>query len=147
VICAPTGSPLSLNMISRYFPYKCNKPVLQQREAWKGGTYMPTGIVVPQRLRTTKALQQRVRREDHVFDLLDTAVLSTRHSGDVLHDSLRGLRLSSARFPRDDDALVFLICVHIVVCAFCNAENMRRNFQPVLPSILLKDLVCINAQI
>ena len=110
-------------------------------------THMSTRVVIPQRLRTSEALQQRVGGEHHVLDLLDAAVLPSRHCGDVLHDPLRRLCLAGTGLSRDDDALILVVCVHIVVCALRDGENVGRDLQPVLALVLLEHLVRIDAQI
>ena len=89
---------------------------------------MTTGIVIAQRLGTTKTLQQRVRRENHVLDFLNAAILPTGYCSDVLHNPLRCFGLASTRFTGYDDTLILVIRIHIVVCRLCYAEDMRRNF-------------------
>ena len=108
---------------------------------------MSTGVVIPQRLRTSETLQQRVGGEHHVLDLLDAAVLPSRHCRDVLHDPLRRLGLAGTGLSRDDDALILVVCVHVVVCALRDGEYVGRDLQPVLALVLLEHLVRIDAQI
>ena len=108
---------------------------------------MSTGVVIPQRFRTSETLQQRVGGEHHVLDLLDAAILSTGDGSDVLHDALRCLGLARARLTRDDDTLVLVVCVHVVVCALRDGEYVGRDLQPVLALVLLEHLVRIDAQI
>ena len=85
---------------------------------------MSTRVVIPQRLRTSETLQQRVGGEHHVLDLLDTAVLSAGYRGDVLHDAFRGLGLASARLARNNNALIILIGLHVVVRRLCNRKDV-----------------------
>ena len=108
---------------------------------------MPTGVVIPQRLGTPEALQQRVRREYHVLDLLDTAILASRNSGDVLHNLLGGLGLTRAGLARDNDTLVLMIRIHVVVRGFSDREDVRGNFKPILALVLLEDILGVDAQV
>lgn len=108
---------------------------------------MSTGVVIPQRLGTTKTLQQGVSSEDHVLDLLDTAILPLGNRSDVLHNSLRGLSLASARLSRDDDTLVVLVCLHVVVRALRNREDVGRNLESILATILVEHLIGVDTQI
>ena len=98
---------------------------------------MSTRVVVPQRLRASETLQQGVGGENHVLNLLDTAVLTSRDSSDVLHDTLRGLRLSRSGFARDDNALVLVVGIHVVIGRLSDTEHVWGNFQPVLPFVSL----------
>ena len=100
-------------------------------------THMSTRVVVPQCLCTTETLQQRVSCEDHIFDFLDTAVLTTRYGGDVLHDALRSLRFAGTGLARDNDTLVFMVGVHVVVCRLGDREYVWRDLEPILALILL----------
>ena len=88
---------------------------------------MSTGVVIPQRLRTSETLQQRVGGEHHVLDLLDAAVLSSGYGSDVLHDPLRRLGLAGTGLSRDDNALILVVCVHVVVCGLGNGEDVWWN--------------------
>ena len=108
---------------------------------------MATRVIVSKRLGTTKTFKQRVGGEHHVLDLLDAAVLPSRHCGDVLHDPLRRLGFAGTGLSRDDDALILVVCVHVVVCALCDGEYVGRDLQPVLALVLLEHLVRIDAQI
>ena len=76
---------------------------------------MSTGVVIPQRLCTSKTLQQRIRREHHVLYLLDAAILASRYRGDVLHNPFGGFCLSGTRFTGDDDTLVLVVGIHVVI--------------------------------
>lgn len=58
---------------------------------------MTTRVIITKRLRTTKTLEQRIRRQHHILDLLNTTVLSSRDRGHILHDTFRCLRLASTR--------------------------------------------------
>jgi hypothetical protein len=78
---------------------------------------------------------------------LNAAILTTGDSSYVLHDSFRGFSLTRTRFPGDDDALVFMIRAHVVVCGFRYTENMRWDFKPVFASVLLQYLIGIDAKI
>ena len=108
---------------------------------------MSTGVVVPQRLRTTKTLQRWVRRKNHVLDLLDATVLATRHSRDVLHDPFRCFGLACTGLARDDNTLVLMVRVHVIVCRLGDAEDVRRHLQPVFALVLLQGVVCIYPKI
>ena len=57
---------------------------------------MTTGVVIPQRLRASKTLQEGISSKYHVFDLLDGRAGRARHVRDVLHYPLGGLCLSGA---------------------------------------------------
>lgn len=98
---------------------------------------MSARVVIPQGLRASETLQEGVRSQDHVLNLLNTAVLSARDRGDILHDPLRRLGLARARLPRDDHALILMVRVHVVVCALRDREDMWRYLQPVLALVPL----------
>lgn len=73
---------------------------------------MPTRVIIPQRLCTTKRFEERVRSEDHISNLTDSArrrIFGGRHFGDVLHDAFRSFGLAGSGFARDDDALILLV--------------------------------------
>jgi hypothetical protein len=40
-----------------------------------------------------------------------------------------------------------MICVHVIVRAFSDAEDVRRNLQPVLASISLQYFIGINSEV
>lgn len=75
----------------------------------------PRGIVVPQCLCVSERLEQWIGGQHHVLDLLDRGVGPTRDIRNVLHQSLCGFCLSCSRLSRNDYALVFLVCVHVIV--------------------------------
>lgn len=108
---------------------------------------MTTRIIVAKGLRTSKALQERICRQNHVLDLLDTAILPPGDLGDILHDTLCSLCLPSARFPRYNNTLVLVVGVHVVISTLCYAEDMWRNFEPILPSIFLKCFLSVDAEV
>ena len=108
---------------------------------------MSTRIVIPQRLRTPKALQQRIRCQHHVFDLLDAAILFTGNRSDVLHDAFGCFCFAGARFTGYDDALVVFVGLHVVVGAFGDGEYVRWYFEAVFAFVGLKDVVGVYSQI
>ena len=61
---------------------------------------VPRAIVVAERLRASKALEQGIGRQHHVFDVVDasTSRAVSTDSSDVLHNPLSRLRLTSTRF-------------------------------------------------
>lgn len=110
-------------------------------------TYMTTRVIIPQRLCASETFQQWIGCQNHILDLLDTAILSTRDGCNVLHNPLRGLRLSCPRFTRDNDTLILVVGVHIIVRAFCNTKDVRRDLQPVLSLVPLQYFVGIYTEI
>jgi hypothetical protein len=132
-------------MISRYFP--CEKANERTQRYCEVRTYMSAGIVVAESLGTAETFQQRVRSQNHILDLLDAAVLTSRNGCDVLHDSFRSLRLSCARLAGYNDALVFMIGIHVVICAFSDTEHMGRHLEPILALVSPKNLVCVYPKI
>jgi len=100
-------------------------------------TYMSTRIIVTESLSTTETFQQRVRSQNHILDLLDAAVLTSRNGSDILHDTFRSLRLSCTRFAGYNDALVLMVGIHVVICAFSDTEHMRWHFEPILALVPL----------
>ena len=89
---------------------------------------MSTGVIIPQRLCTSKALQQRIGREHHVFDLLDATILASGYRCDVLHNPFGSLGLSGTRFTRDDNTLVFVVGIHVIVGRFGDSKDVGRDF-------------------
>jgi hypothetical protein len=112
-----------------------------------GGTYVTTRVVVPQGLCAPETLEKGICGEHHVLDFLNTAVLSTGYRRDILHNPFRCLRFPSPRFSRDDDTLVFVVCVHVIVRSFRDAEDMGRDLETVLATISLKCLLGIYTEI
>jgi hypothetical protein len=105
----------------------------------------PRRIIIPQRLRVSKGLEQWIRRQDHVLDLLDGGVGAAGDIGDVLHYPLCGFGLPGATFTRDDDALVLSVGLHIVVGGFSDGEDVRGHFEAVLPAVAVEDGVCVDS--
>ena len=89
---------------------------------------MSTGVVIPQGLCASKALQQRIGRKHHVLDLLDATILASRYRGDVLHNPFGSFGLSGTRFARDDNALVLVVGIHVVVGRFGDSKHVGRDF-------------------
>ena len=110
-------------------------------------THMATRIIIPQSLRAPKALKQRIGCENHILNLLDTAIFSSRYRGDVLHYPLRSLRFTCTRFSRDDNALIFVVRVHIIISRLCDAIHVRIHLKPVLSLVALEDRIRVNTQI
>ena len=108
---------------------------------------MSTRVVVPQCLCTTETLQQWVGSQHHVLDLLDTTILPSGYGSDVLHDALRSLRFAGTGLARDNDTLVLMVGVHVVVRRLSDGEDVRGDLKPVLPLVLLKYIVGVDAQI
>lgn len=108
---------------------------------------MPTGVVVTQRFSTAETFKQRVGSEYHVLDLLNSTVLPSRHSSNILHDPFGSLCLSCSRFARDDYTLVLVIGVHVVICAFCDTEDVWGHFQSILAAIPFQHFFCVNPEI
>lgn len=108
---------------------------------------MATRIIVPERLRTTEALKQWICRKHHVLNLLNTAILASRNFSDVLHDPFRCFRLSCTRLPRNNNALVLMVGIHVIISAFGNAEDVWRDLESILPPILLECFLGVDAQI
>lgn len=77
--------------------------------------------------------------------MLDRRIAATGHTGDVLHDPLCSLGFSGTRFPRDDDTLVVFIGLHIIVGGFCHGENMGCDFESILATVRVEDLICVDA--
>ena len=110
-------------------------------------THMSTRVVVPQCLCTTETLQQWVGSQHHVLDLLDTTILPSGYGSDVLHDALRSLGLACTGLAGDDDALVLMVCVHVIVRRLSDRKDMRGHFKPVLALILLQHIFRVDTQI
>ena len=108
---------------------------------------MSTRVVVPQRLRAPETLQQGVRREHHVFDLLNTTIFSSRDCRNILHDTFGSLRLPGTRLSRDDDTLILAIRVHVVICRLCDTKDVRRDLKTVFAFVLLEYFVRIDTQV
>ena len=110
---------------------------------------MPTRVVVPERLGTSKALQQGVRRQHHFldsFDPISSPRMRTRHRRNVLHDPLSRLRLARSTLARDDDALVVLVRDHVVVGALGDRVDVRSDFEAVLAAVRVEDFVGVDGE-
>lgn len=108
---------------------------------------MATRIVIPECLRTPETLQERVRREHHVLDLLNATIFSSRDCRNILHDTFGSLRLPGTRLSRDDDTLILAIRVHVVICRFCDTKDVRRDLKTVFAFVLLEYFVRIDTQV
>ena len=108
---------------------------------------MATRVVVTKGLCTTKTLKQRVCGQHHVFNLLNTVIMAPGYRSDVLHYTLRSLRLPGSRLSRNDDALVVVVCLHIVVGGFGDGKDMWRDFEPVLALVFVKDIIRVDTKI
>lgn len=118
---------------------ECNGPSGREGN-WKGfgelgTTHMSGTIVVSEGLGASKALQQRVCGEYHVFDVLDFRSSATTNSCDVLHDAFSRFRLSRTGFATDDHALIILVRNHVVVGALCYRVDVRRHLQTILSPV------------
>jgi hypothetical protein len=108
---------------------------------------MTTGVIIAESLGASETLEKWIRSQDHVLDLLDTAILATGHRSDVLHYAFCGLGFPSTRLSSDYDTLIFVIGIHVVICAFGDAKNMRRNFKSILPLVSLKDIFSVDTEV
>lgn len=108
---------------------------------------MSRRIVIPQGFRTPETLQQGIRRQYHLLDILDTSRSApSTDSRDILHDSLRSLRLSRTRFSRNDDTLVILVRDHVVVGRFGDCVDVGDHFESVLASVGTEGRFVVNGQ-
>ena len=89
---------------------------------------MSTRVIIPQRLCTSKTLQQWIRRKYHVLNLLDATILASRYRGDILHNPFGSFGLSGTRFTRDDNALVLVVGIHVIVGRFGDSKHVWRDF-------------------
>ena len=64
-----------------------------------------------------------------------------------MHDALRSLRFAGTGLARDNDTLVLMVGVHVVVCRLSDGEDVRGDLKPVLPLVLLKYIIGVDAQI
>lgn len=108
---------------------------------------MATRVIIAKRLRTPKTFKERICSQNHIFDLLNTAILPSGDLGNILHNTLRRFCLPSTRFPRNNDTLILVVRIHVVISTFCYAENMWRHFKPVLPPVLLKCLFRVDPEV
>ena len=111
-------------------------------------THMPTTVIIPERLGTPKTFQQRIRRQNHLPDPLNPlSSLPTTNGSDILHDPLSSLRLAGSGFPRNNDALVLLVGVHVVVGRLRYREYVRRHFESVLVAVRGEDFWGVDAEV
>jgi len=73
--------------------------------------------------------------------------LTSRYSGYVLHDPLGSFSFSRTRFARYDDTLILVVCIHVVVSALRDTEDMWWHLQPVLPSKPLENFVGVDSKV
>ena len=108
---------------------------------------MATRVIIAKSLRASKTLKKRICGQDHIFDFLDTGILTSRNRSDILHDPLRRFSFASTRLSGYYDTLVFMIGIHVVICAFGNAKNMGRDFKSIFSPIPLEGIVSVDAQV
>ena len=108
---------------------------------------MTARVIIAKSLRASETLKKRICGQDHLLDLLNTAILTTRDRGNVLHDPFRSLSLPSTRLSRYYNTLIFVISIHVIVCTLCDAENMWRHFKSILPPISFNDVFGVNAKV
>ena len=68
-------------------------------------------------------------------------------AGDVLHDNLRCLCLSRARFPGDNDALVLVAVDHGAVGRVGKGIDVRWRFKQVAARVCHQDLGRVDVQL
>lgn len=110
---------------------------------------MSTRVVVPERLGAPEALEEGVGGQNHLLDPLDSrsrARVRASDGGNVLHDALRGLRLSCSTLAGDDDALILLVGDHVVVGGLGDGVDVRRDLETVLAAVGDEDFVGVDGE-
>ncbi len=108
---------------------------------------MTRRVIVPERLGATKGLEERVGSQNHILDVLNARIGATTDGSDVLHDTLRCFGLACTGFARDDNALILLVCVHVVVSTFGDGKDVWCHLETVLASIGLEDVFGVDTEI